>query len=74
MIVVDAMHRDALSCYCGSTPTPKIDVLSIGGHMFPNAVAPFHQTTISMAANLTAHTPSIESCQKDGTLLFTSQT
>ena len=74
LIVVDTLRRDGLSCYGGSTPTPNIDALSEEGHIFPNAVASFHQTTMSMGAMFTGHTPSIESGQNDGTLEFNGRT
>ncbi len=60
LIVIDTLRRDALSCYGSESPTPNIDALAARGTRFSNAVAAFHQTTMSMGAMFTGRTPSIE--------------
>jgi arylsulfatase A-like enzyme len=74
LIVVDTLRQDALSCYGGSTPTPNIDALAAEGHLFPQAVASFHQTTMSMGAMFTGRTPSIESGQGNEVLKLNGRT
>jgi uncharacterized sulfatase len=59
--VIDTLRRDHLSAYGGKTPTPNLDALAARGQLFQNAVASFHQTSMSMAAIFTGRTPSIES-------------
>jgi arylsulfatase A-like enzyme len=60
LVVIDTLRRDHVSAYAPGAATPNIDVLARGGTVFTNAVASFHQTTMSMAALLTGLTPSIE--------------
>jgi arylsulfatase A-like enzyme len=60
LIVVDTLRRDALGCYGAPTPTPHIDALAKRGQTFTNAFSSFHQTTMSMAALFTGHTPSLD--------------
>lgn len=61
LIVVDTLRQDALSSYQGWGSTPHLDSLAASGQLFPNAVASFHQTTMSMGAMFTGRTPSLES-------------
>lgn len=61
LIVVDTLRRDHLSIYGGTTATPNMDRLARSGTVFRNALASFHQTTMSMGAMFTGRTPSIES-------------
>jgi arylsulfatase A-like enzyme len=61
LVVIDTLRRDHLGCYGGSIPTPNIDALAASGQLFTNAVASFHQTTMSMGALFTGRTPSLES-------------
>jgi arylsulfatase len=65
LVVVDTLRRDHLSCYGGRVATPHIDALAADGQRIPNAVASFHQTTMSMGALFTGRTPSIESGQPE---------
>ena len=60
LIVVDTLRRDHLSCYGSTTPTPHLDRLAENGQIFTNAIASFHQTTMSMGALFTGRTPSLE--------------
>lgn len=60
LLVVDTLRRDHVSAYDGRVATPNIDRLGVGGQRFDNALASFHQTTMSMAALFTGFTPSIE--------------
>jgi len=61
LVVVDTLRRDALGCYGGDAETPVFDRLAREGQRFANAVASFHQTTMSMAALFTGRVPSLES-------------
>jgi arylsulfatase A-like enzyme len=61
LVVVDTLRIDYLSAYGSSVPTPNIDRLAASGQVFTNAVASFHQTSMSMGALFTGRTPSIES-------------
>ena len=74
LIVVDTLRSDVLSCYRGLIPTPAIDALAARGQLFPNAIASFHQTTMSMAAMYTGRTPSVESGRENGALRMTGRT
>ncbi len=60
LILVDTLRRDHLSCYGSTTPTPHLDRLAERGQIFTNALASFHQTTMSMGALFTGRTPSLE--------------
>lgn len=60
LIVIDTLRRDHLGVYGASVPTPHIDALAARGQHFTNAVASFHQTTMSMGALFTGRTPSFE--------------
>jgi arylsulfatase A-like enzyme len=74
LIVVDTLRRDHLSVYGGKVPTPNVDALAARGQVFENAVASFHQTSMSMAAMFTGRTPSIESGDPSETLPWNSST
>jgi arylsulfatase A-like enzyme len=56
LIVVDTLRADALAL----AETPSLDALAARGQSFPNALASFHQTPMSMSAIFTGRTPSIE--------------
>jgi len=60
LVVVDTLRRDHLSVYGSAIPTPNVAALAARGQVFENAVASFHQTSMSMAAMFTGRTPSIE--------------
>jgi arylsulfatase A-like enzyme len=74
LIVVDTLRRDALSCYGGPVSTPTLDALAESGQRFPNAIASFPSTAMSMGAIFTGRTPSIESGRGDGTIGVTGRT
>jgi arylsulfatase A-like enzyme len=74
LIVVDTLRRDHLSVYGGKVATPNLDALAARGQAFENAVASFHQTSMSMAAMFTGRTPSIESGDPTETLPWNSST
>jgi hypothetical protein len=61
LIVVDTLRRDHVSAYGGPARTPAIDRLAARGQVYTNAVASFHQTSMSMGALFSGRTPSIES-------------
>ncbi len=60
LIVVDTLRRDHVSPYGSAVVTSNVQRLADAGQVFSNAVASFHQTTMSMAALFTARTPSLE--------------
>jgi arylsulfatase A-like enzyme len=60
LIVVDTLRRDHVWPYDPGAPTPNVRRLAERGQVFTNAVASFHQTTMSMAALFTGETPSLE--------------
>jgi arylsulfatase A-like enzyme len=59
-VVVDTLRRDHVSPYGTKARTPNMAALAARGQLFENAVASFHQTSMSMAAMFTGRTPSIE--------------
>jgi arylsulfatase A-like enzyme len=59
-VVVDTLRRDHVSTYDSKVETPNMAALAARGQVFENAVASFHQTSMSMAAMFTGRTPSIE--------------
>jgi arylsulfatase A-like enzyme len=59
-VVVDTLRRDHVSPYDAKAQTPNMAALAARGQLFENAVASFHQTSMSMAAMFTGRTPSIE--------------
>jgi arylsulfatase A-like enzyme len=61
LIVVDTLRRDHVSPYGSAAATPNLQRLAADGQVFSNAIASFHQTTMSMAALFTGRTPSLES-------------
>lgn len=61
LVVVDTLRRDHLSIHGADVETPNIAKLAAMGAAVPNAVASYHQTTMSMGALFTGRTPSIES-------------
>ncbi len=61
LIVVDTLRSDHLSPYGARRPTPHLEALAERGQVFTNAVASFHQTSMSMGSLFTGRTPSIES-------------
>ncbi len=74
LIVVDTLRRDHVSAYGGATPTPNIDGIAANGQVFPNLLASFHQTTMSMASLFTGMTPSLESGDPKQTVTWNSNT
>jgi arylsulfatase A-like enzyme len=74
LIVVDTLRRDHVSAYGGKLRTPNIDALALRGQLFANAVASFHQTTMSMASLFTGRTPSIEAEDPRSTVSWNGDT
>ncbi len=64
LVVVDTLRRDALGTYGSrtgaSSTTPNLDAIAARGAAHPDFRASFHQTSMSMGALFTGHTPSIE--------------
>jgi len=60
LIVVDTLRRDHVWPYDPSAHTPNVRRLAERGQVFTNALASFHQTTMSMASLFTGRTPSLE--------------
>ena len=60
LIVVDTLRADVLPPYGGPGTAPVIESLARRGQVFGNAIASFHQTSMSMAAMFTGLTPSLE--------------
>jgi arylsulfatase A-like enzyme len=73
-VVVDTLRRDHVGAYGGAVPTPQMDALAARGQVFENAVASFHQTSMSMAAMFTGRTPSIETGTPGETLPWNGST
>ena len=61
LILVDTLRRDHVSAYGADIETPNLQALADSGQVFSNLQASYHQTTMSMGALFTGHTPSIES-------------
>jgi arylsulfatase A-like enzyme len=61
LVVVDTLRRDHLSIYGSELETPNIARLAARGVVVENALASFHQTTLSMGALFSGRTPSLES-------------
>jgi arylsulfatase A-like enzyme len=74
LIVIDALRRDQVGCYGASFGTSSMDALCVEGLRFQNAVASFHQSSMSMAALFTGLTPSIESTDPASPLPWNSTT
>ncbi len=68
LVVVDTLRRDHVGAYGAPRPTPHLDALAARGQRFTRAFSSFHQTTMSMGALFTGHTPSIESGEPAETL------
>jgi arylsulfatase A-like enzyme len=73
-VVIDTLRRDHVSAYGGRVETPNLDALAARGQRFENAVASFHQTSMSMAAIFTGRTPSIETGTPGETLPWNGAT
>jgi arylsulfatase A-like enzyme len=73
-VVIDTLRRDHVSVYGGRVETPTLDALAARGQRFENAVASFHQTSMSMAAIFTGRTPSIETGNPGETLPWNGAT
>jgi arylsulfatase A-like enzyme len=74
LVVVDTLRRDALAVYGGKTPTPNSDALARRGQVFSNALASYHQTSMSMGSLFTGRTPSIEFGSLERPLFWTGET
>ncbi|MFQ5515251.1 MAG: sulfatase [Myxococcota bacterium] len=74
LIVVDTLRRDHLSSYGGDTPTPRLDALATRGRRFENVLASYHQTTMSMGALFTGHTPSLDRGAAEGVIPWNGRT
>ncbi len=74
LIVVDTLRRDALSCYGGLVQTPNIDNLAAKGRASSSLLSSFHQTSMSMGAIFTGHTPSLESGRRNQILGWNGRT
>jgi arylsulfatase A-like enzyme len=74
LIVADTLRRDHIGIHGGPVPTPNIDGLAERGQVFGHAFSSYHQTTMSMAALFTGHTPSIERGRDRERLDWTGET
>lgn len=74
LIVADTLRRDHLSPYGSAIETPNLARLAAKGQVFTNAIASFHQTTMSMSSLFTGRTPSLESGDPAKRLPWTSKT
>ncbi len=70
LIVVDTLRRDHVWPYDPSAATPNVQQLAERGQVFTNALASFHQTTMSMASLFTGRTPSLETSSRSESLPF----
>jgi arylsulfatase A-like enzyme len=61
LIVVDTLRRDHLSPYGADIATPNIARLAREGVVYPNAIASFHMTSMSMGAMWSGRTPALSS-------------
>ena len=68
LIVIDTLRQDHVGAYGDAAETPNIDALAARGQVFPNVLAAFHQTTMSMGALFTGRTPSLETTDPQRTL------
>jgi arylsulfatase A-like enzyme len=73
LIVADTLRRDHLSPYGAAIETPHLARLAREGQVFTNAIASFHQTTMSMGSLFTGRTPSLESGDPGHSLPWTSE-
>ena len=60
LVVADTLRADHVGAYGGSVSTPNLDALSERGEIFEQALASYHQTSMSMASLFTGLTPSVE--------------
>ena len=60
LVVADTLRADHVGAYGGAVPTPNLDALAERGEIFEQALASYHQTSMSMASLFTGLTPSIE--------------
>lgn len=60
LVVIDTLRRDVLPMYGGEAHAPNLSDLARSG-IQRDALASFHQTSMSMGALFTGHTPSLES-------------
>jgi arylsulfatase A-like enzyme len=60
LVVIDTLRRDHVSPYNRAAVTPHLEALAAEGQVFSRALAAFHQTSMSMAALFTGHTPSLD--------------
>jgi len=74
LVMVDTLRRDHVSAYDSKAQTPNMAALAVRGQVFENAVASFHQTSMSMAAMFTGRTPSIETGTPGTTLPWNGTT
>ena len=74
LIVVDTLRRDHVWPHDPGAPTPNVRRLAERGQVFTNAVASFHQTTMSMAALFTGETPSLETDSRTEPLPWNGRT
>jgi len=74
LVVVDTLRRDHVSAYDSKVETPNMAAFAARGQVFDNAVASFHQTSMSMAAMFTGRTPSIETGTFGATLPWNGTT
>ena len=73
LIVADTLRRDYLSPYGSEEATPNLQRLADEGSVFSNAIASFHQTTMSMSSLFTGRTPSLETGDANTILPWTSR-
>jgi len=73
LFVVDTLRRDHVSAYGRRASTPNMDALAARGVRIDNAVASYHQTTMSMAALFTGRTPALESGDSSKNLAWTGR-
>jgi len=74
LMVVDTLRTDVLPPYSGPGTTPVIEALAKRGQVFTNAIASFHQPTMSMTAMFTGLTPSIQTGDPASPLRMTGRT
>jgi len=73
-IVVDTLRADHVPGTGGALDTPVLAGLAARGQVFRNALASFHQTSMSMGSMMTGRTPSIESGDPTQPLPWNSST
>ena len=60
LVVADTLRADHVGAYGGEVPTPNLDALALRGEVFEQALASYHQTSMSMGSLFTGLTPSVE--------------